>query len=188
MDWQIVAAIGEILGAAGVIASLVYLAGQVRSNAAQVKEAAAQTRQAAAQSIISGFNDSLAELADPDQAEFFFPGLQNGLKTYPSYAAAAAFSARMFTFTRRYEELYHYHRAGAIDDWVWHGIDRMMTDILKNPGASEWWSVRSDWFSDDFREMVTKSISGSTQRLESDYATQLGVEWERPAVPESETS
>ena len=170
MDWQIAAAVGELLGAAGVIASLVYLAGQVRNNAAQ-------TRQAAAQSIISGFNAQLALLGDPENAEFFFRGLINGLKAYSSYSDTAAFSARMFTITRSYEELYYYRRAGAIDDWVWLGISRMMSDILSNPGAVEWWQVRSDWFSDDFREMVDASTADTPQRLATDYATRLGVTW-----------
>ena len=170
MDWQIAAAVGELLGAGGVIASLVYLAGQVRNNAAH-------TRQAAAQSIISGFNDALADLADPTNAEFFFGGLLNGLKSYSSYTDAAAFSARMFTITRHYEELYHYRLAGAIDDWVWLGLNRMMSDILSNPGAVEWWHVRSDWFSDEFRQMVDESTAESPHRLASDYASRIGVTW-----------
>ena len=177
MDWQIVAAIGELLGAAGVIASLVYLAGQVRSNAAQVREAAVQTRHSAAQSIVNGFNEHLAELSEPEKARFFFPGLTNGLSHYPSYSDVAAFSATMFTFTRRYEELFHYQRDGAIDRWVWEGADRMMSDILVNPGAREWWEVRGDWFSEEFREHVAAIMNRERERLEDHYSTDVRESW-----------
>ena len=39
MNWEAIAAVAELLGALGVIASLVYLAGQVRSNASRARQA-----------------------------------------------------------------------------------------------------------------------------------------------------
>ena len=40
MDWQAIGAIGEILGAAAVVASLVYLARQVKISAAVIQATA----------------------------------------------------------------------------------------------------------------------------------------------------
>jgi len=40
MDWQAIGAVGEMLGAAAVVASLVYLARQVRSSAAVIRATA----------------------------------------------------------------------------------------------------------------------------------------------------
>ncbi len=39
MNWDAIGAVGEIVGAAGVILSLVYLAAQIRHNTKQVDEA-----------------------------------------------------------------------------------------------------------------------------------------------------
>lgn len=59
MNWDAIGAIAEVLGAVGVIASLVYLAGQVRSSGNQAKAAADQSRQAAVQSVVNKMNDSM---------------------------------------------------------------------------------------------------------------------------------
>ena len=37
MNWEAIGAIGEILGAAGVIITLIYLSGQIRQNNRQIK-------------------------------------------------------------------------------------------------------------------------------------------------------
>ena len=176
MDWQIAAAIGELLGAIGVIASLIYLAAQVRNNAAQVQEAAAQTRQAAAQSVLSAFNRAMEGLSNIEQTRLFFPGLK-GLSNLGDYNEVAAFSARMFTFCRSYEELYYYNKSGAVDEWVWHSIHSMMSDLLANPGAKEWWAVRAGWFTPEFNRLITPIIEGQTADLESDYGTRAGLSW-----------
>ena len=62
----------------------------------------------------------------------------------------------------------------------------MMTDLLSNPGAVEWWQVRGDWFSDDFRAMVDASTLDSPGTFVDDYATRLGVTWDNQAEPSAE--
>ena len=49
MNWEAISAVGQIVGAAGVIISVIYLAQQVRSNARQ-------TRPASMRSMSDAFN------------------------------------------------------------------------------------------------------------------------------------
>ena len=44
MNWEAIGAIGEIVGVAGVIVTLIYLAAQIRLNTAMVKGTAHQTQ------------------------------------------------------------------------------------------------------------------------------------------------
>jgi crotonobetainyl-CoA:carnitine CoA-transferase CaiB-like acyl-CoA transferase len=63
MSWNAIAAVAELLGAAGVIASLVYLASQVRSSGYQA-------RQAAIQSVVNKMNDVWNTMAAANTAAF----------------------------------------------------------------------------------------------------------------------
>ena len=67
MNWQAIAAIAELLGAGGVIASLVYLAGQVRSSGSQA-------RQAAIQSVVNQFSTVGNVLAAESTADIWVRG------------------------------------------------------------------------------------------------------------------
>jgi hypothetical protein len=51
MNWEAVAAIGELLGATGVIVSLLYLAVQVRQNTRQTRLAAQQAVSRSSESL-----------------------------------------------------------------------------------------------------------------------------------------
>lgn len=67
MTWEALAAVGELLGAIGVIASLVYLAGQVRSSGYQ-------SRQAAIQSVVNKMNDVWNTMAAASTADLWTRG------------------------------------------------------------------------------------------------------------------
>ena len=69
MDWQMIGAVGEILGAGGVIATLGYLAAQIRSSGR-----AAQQRAAA--ELLDLNQDILAQVSkDTESARAFRRGL-----------------------------------------------------------------------------------------------------------------
>ena len=89
MDWDALAAIAELLGAAGVIASLVYLASQVRSSTFQAKQAAAQSRQAAIQSVVNKMNDFYNQVAIASSADLWVRG-SRGLAELDSESRASS--------------------------------------------------------------------------------------------------
>ena len=65
MNWEAVGAIGEILGAAGVIVTLGYLAAQIRANTRQ-------SRAAMTQSIVDGVNGvHNAVMVNPQLADVY---------------------------------------------------------------------------------------------------------------------
>ena len=71
MNWEAIGAIGEVLGAAGVIFTLVYLAVQIRQNTAM-------TRMSAMQHIIQGGVDHNRAIADnPELAALLNKAVDN---------------------------------------------------------------------------------------------------------------
>ena len=152
MTWDAMAAIAELLGAIGVIASLVYLAGQMKSSADQA-------RQAAIQSVVNQMNTVWTQVSgNRAQAELWARG-SRGTSHLRDESDGVQFSALMLGIFRPYEEIFHYWRDGRVDDWTWESISRQCGDLMSTPGFAEWWERRGGWFSASFQEHV-KQVAG----------------------------
>ena len=71
MNWDAIGAIAELLGAVGVIASLVYLASQIRQNSKLLRSSAASTTTDSVTRI------STLMVQDPEVARIFWEGSAN---------------------------------------------------------------------------------------------------------------
>jgi len=91
MNWGALGAIGEVIGAAGVIVSLLYLAGQVRYNSKQV-------RHAAAQAVLDKLNGLIGHLAFTAGAGDVWTRGLSGLDSLRDEAAAKQW---LLTIVRR---------------------------------------------------------------------------------------
>ena len=123
MNWEAIAAIGEAVGALGVILTLVYLAVQIRQNTNSIDEsrriAIAATHQARAESRES----SLRQLAESDHiveiegklATLGFPGNPGGLKSLTP-VELRRFTAWSSHQSVRLDNLYFQKQQGLIDD------------------------------------------------------------------------
>ena len=146
MNWEAISAIGQIVGAVGVIISVIYLALQVRSNARQ-------TRLASMRSMSDAFNQWLQSLAE--NAEFG-DLYYRGMRDFESIQGAdlPRFSALMDHLFRIYEDMYYQKLEGHLDPRVWRGFEAPMRDIIAYPGAQAWWRTRSHWFSGEFQQFI----------------------------------
>ena len=145
MSWTALGAIAELLGAFGVIASLVYLANQVRQSA-QLE------RQEAARSVMAKLNSTMEFLAaGHDRSELWVRG-SSGLANLKDEAEVVQFSAFLITFFRTYEELFYY-RKGSVE-WTWGGFEEQVRVTLAAPGVREWWTTRSHFLSKEFRDQL----------------------------------
>ena len=149
MNWTAIGATGELFGAIGVIASLLYLARQMKS-------AAADTRRATAQAVFTKLNTAFETIsANPQVAGVFARGTADLSVLSPE--EAIQFSSVFFTFVRPYEELFYYRRADAVNEWVWESVELLVLPALTTRGALEWWAKRQSWFTSAFRPTSPKS-------------------------------
>ena len=138
MSWEAIAAISQLVAALGVIASLVYLAVQVRGN---TRVASAQARHSISEFVlrISIFRaehadrfarlESGAELTDGDHQFRYWSHVQLLLHA---------------------ETYFHHHELGLMPDAHWRPYARYLAKYVKSPGFKEAWDEIGPGFSEDF--------------------------------------
>jgi hypothetical protein len=151
MNWDSIAAVAELLGAIGVIASLAYLARQVNSGSKQARQAAIQSLQAQMNNVWTQMS------ANEITAEIFATG-SKGLSRLEKETDKLQFSALMLSIFRPYEEIFHYRKSGLVDDWSWESISSQCHALMGTPGFVEWWELRGDWFSSLFQDHIAELL------------------------------
>ena len=148
MSWEAVGAIAELLGAGGVIASLVYLATQIRSSTAATKSASGE---AAARA----FREILAPIySNRDLTKLF----ADALADFDSLAGAERQQAAlMFWQAWKAAESIHWHYSrGMLERDTWEGWAKVFTDYSNTPGFRSYWRLRGDTFSTEFQAWISE--------------------------------
>jgi hypothetical protein len=153
MNWSAIAAVAELLAAVGVIVSLIYLAGQVRSSAKQA-------RQAAIQSVVNQMNTVWTSMAARRDHSGIWVRGSKGVDALDDETDRVQFSATMLSMMRPYEEIFYYRRDGLVDDWTWESIRQQCHSLMGTPGFADWWEMRGSWFSSDFQVHIQEVLDG----------------------------
>jgi len=151
MNWEMLSAIGQLVAAAGVIPSMIYVAVQIRE---QNKE-----RRRAGINILTS---QWAELVKSvQQSGEFATLLLQGIQSFASLDAPSKlrFSAFFTGFTRNCEGMFIYYREGALDKPIWNEVERTMTDYFAYAGVREWWATRKHWLTDEFQAEIEAIIA-----------------------------
>lgn len=151
MNWNALGAIAELMGAITVIATLIYLAIQIRQNTQSNQNIAIQT--------ISTHNASWLSLIAQDEstAKLYRKGLL-GLDQLTD-DEMVRFTTLFILFCRIYETQYELYNSGAIPEALWQGSLRTIQNIFKFPGVLKWWGTQKELFSDTFQCLVNEIIS-----------------------------
>jgi hypothetical protein len=131
MRWEVIAAISQVLGALGVIASLLYLATQVRQN----NRASAVAAKLASTQLLSEFVDSL--ITNPELMDLWLRGRKNlaSLNDIEHFRFANMCLKAFWFFSAAQFQL----RIGTLpeEDWVeFHAVIRFW---LEGQGVRAWW-------------------------------------------------
>jgi hypothetical protein len=147
-------AIAQLVAAIGVVASLFYLAAQIRQNTKSQRSV-----------VVDSLTSSLIALLGPQS---FDPELMR------SFAAAVedwhgatvedrtrAVSTLFITF-KLFENAWFQQRHGTLDREQWEGWDLHIRVYYHRPGVQVWWSDRKAMFAAGFRKYLeaTQPVSG----------------------------
>jgi hypothetical protein len=123
--------IGDFVGGIGVIATLIYLAIQIRQNTRAV-------RTASRQEIVAGARDWNRLLVDPEVADAF----SGGHAGYPQMEAAAAnrYRAVMHDLALFMQGAFALWESGALEDDTYHAYLEFFASQISTPGGAAWWS------------------------------------------------
>ena len=143
MNWDAISAVGEIIGAVGVVVSLIYLAMQIRHNtqammAQSAREAVAAMRE---------FNQSM--INDPEISRIFRLGAEN--LVHLNEEERARFGHISFNFFKTAEELHYQYLQGTLDPEIWKSWKGIVSLYSTSPGFSEYWLMREMFFTPAFR-------------------------------------
>jgi hypothetical protein len=151
MNWEAIGAIGEILGAIGVIVTLGYLAVQIRQNTRSLR--------AAAQQSFVEVNASFAGLLlnNDGMARVYRLGIND--QSQPSEDELVQFDMLMVTFFRDAQNLLL--QQGTMDHEMWEGTMRNVLWHMRQPGVLDWWKTRKRMFSSRFCEYLEAGGKGT---------------------------
>ena len=151
MNWEMLAAIGQLAAVFVGIPSLIYLAVQIRE---QTKE----RRLSAVNALTVQWGDLTKALHD--SAEFsaiFLRGIQSFSDL--DSVSKVRFSAFFNRFFKNFQAMYFSHCDGFLGDASWGEIERTMADFIAYPGLQQWWQTRRHWHTEEFARVVDAIIA-----------------------------
>ena len=145
MNWEAVSGIAEVVGASGVIGSLIYVGLQIRQNTVA-------TQRTNARSTASDIGHVYDSLIDAEVAEIFVRGSENlqSLSTVERYR----FDLAMVRWLQAIEQAFLDYREGFYPQEVFDTYRQNIPGVLGSPGGAEWWHQRDAWFTSAFREYI----------------------------------
>jgi len=151
MNLQDLGALGEFVAAIATLATLVYLAIQIRQNTKSLASQTAQTimSQAVSTSMDTAANDVLLKI---------LVKLGDGSVLEPH--EILQYSIWMEAVMTNYSQIFYEHQHGRLGDDVYFSARRRLTKILAQPGAEEWWKEWRNDFTLEFQDAVERIIGG----------------------------
>lgn len=150
LNWEAIGAIGEILGAIGVIVTLGYLASQIRQN---TKASRSESVQSLAE---SGATMNAMIIEEPDVAREFLAGMSD----YRSLPAEDRLRFRFLIgqWLLAFEAVYIQHNMGTVDKHVFDSRMRLLEEWLNNDGGLAAWKAARSGFSVEYVEYIEKNV------------------------------
>lgn len=159
MNWEALGTIAEILGAGGVIASLLYLSQQIRQNTKATRLAMSHSLATA----IRDFNSPM--LADPVMAQTLRVGAED--PTRLTTAERDRFMQLCWRLFSTFEDAHYQYRNGALEEEVWASFAGIFMLYAKSPGMQLYWSKRRELYQPVFQDLIDSGVAPDLQRVDS---------------------
>jgi hypothetical protein len=153
VNLETINSIAQIVAAIGVIASLFYLAVQIRQNTRSQRSV-----------VVDSLTSSLIVLfgqqaADPTQMRAFVTVVEDWHGATEEDRTRAV--AMLFSTFKLFENAWFQQRQGTLEPEQWEGWDLHIRVYYHRPGVQTWWSLRRGMFAAGFRDYIesTQPIS-----------------------------
>lgn len=149
VNWTAIGAMGELIGAVGVMITVVYLAFQVRQNTRSVRGSVYDSLATSLEHL----NRPLVENADLARAL--------GAVTEDWGTASEDDRSRVVHFYsaafKLFENVHYQYSQGLIEDELWKGWQNLMLTYFWSPGVQVWWPTRRGAYSVSFARFLEAS-------------------------------
>jgi hypothetical protein len=154
VNLETINSIAQIIAALGVIASLFYLAAQIRQNTNSQRSVVVDSLTS---SLITLFGQ---QSASPEQMRAFASVVEDwhGATEEDRLRSVSI----LFSTFKLFENAWFQQRQGTLDREHWEGWDLHIRVYYHRPGVQAWWSDRRTMFAAGFRQYIeaTKPVSG----------------------------
>ena len=155
MNWEAVGAVGEILGAAGVIATLAYLAMQIRQNTRQTQASVAHTSAKALQDTRRSVYES-AEVT-----EIWLKGT-----SHPDELSESDYYRFRLLMQNGIDGIWDIHSQTTVtglspESWQSQGV-KVVERLLASPGGRRVWEQFGDNYTDEFRAEIDRILASKS--------------------------
>ncbi len=146
MNWEAIGAVGEAVGAIGVVATLAYLAVQIRQNTGA-------TRAASHHAVIEALNQgNLAQAQDAELAQIFVSGLKDrGVLTE---VERQRFDSLCLAYFHVFDSLWYSAKVGTAERDLLLSEEKGFVYLMDSPGVYDWWEANPYAFSPEFRNYM----------------------------------
>jgi hypothetical protein len=162
VNWDAIGAIAELIGALGVILSLLYLALQVRQSGSQVVQNTAAVRASTYQSIVDTVANHGAQFL---QNERLADITSRGEKDYQSLTDAERrlFNVNIANFLQAFSAAQYHYESGLLPKDEWYGFRNLLAFQFQSPGYRAAWKTVHPIFPPRFQELVRRIQERNTE-------------------------
>lgn len=150
MNWEAIGAIGEMVGSAAVVASLVYVAIQLRQNTEMMRTVASQER------VQRDFDISSILIEHRDVAEIW----TRGRVDFESLDETD--QNRLIFFERRafihWNNMFDLNRKNQLPVSDWNEIVWLIRSLVGNQGLKATWQIFGESFSPEFQAFINEQF------------------------------
>ena len=153
MNWEAISAVSEVVGAVAVVASLVFVGVQLRSNTKALKLTFTD-------SSVHQFKESVIRLAESEQlSEILLRGVPDpdAIDGQDSYR----FTLLIQAYILQYSNFYLHYKAGSLDRQTFESLDSQMRNFCNAPGLKAYWKRSGNNYPEEFREYMNKEVLGN---------------------------
>ncbi|MEQ8693992.1 MAG: hypothetical protein RIC85_01525 [Gammaproteobacteria bacterium] len=156
MNWDAIGAVGEIIGAVAVVASVGYLA-------TQIKKQTEESRLSATRELATHYQDVLNTLVVTDGLmEIYLKGVQD-YRSLPNVDRLKVALIFQKTIRLMEQQIIHTKKSG-VDDSYFLSTNLAFEEFLTFPGVQEWWGTSKHHFEPEFRAQVEKLLTIAKER------------------------
>ena len=166
MNWEAISTIAEIVGAAAVVISLIYLATQIRQNNRQVEEQIRALRLQAYDTAGADFSALRLHISGSPQLSSVWRRAKDGYSALEPDERAQA-NELLHELMWAYQNIFSRMEDGTADEVLWNLADRNIGYWMGNLGFREWWRIEQKTpYTDEFETLVDRVCS----RIENEQA------------------
>ena len=158
MNWGAIGSISEVVGAIGVIVTLVYLAQQIRQNTEQ-------SRLSSIHQLTTRINLAFDPIYSGENTRVWTKGLTNPDSL--SVEDRQVFDLLMNRVIATFDSTTYQYEHGAVPTDLYDGLSKTFQAIVSTPGGSAWYLTNCESFSRETRLRLDASAACSRAVSES---------------------